>query len=79
MIGLAVWFARIIRGRLYAQGLGLMLPGLYVFLASVLLDKGENMRFKFFLEPVMFVLVVSQLYFVLRMATARLLKRPAAG
>jgi hypothetical protein len=79
VISLAVWLARLIRGRRYAQGLGLMLPGLYVFLASVLLDKGENMRFKFFLEPVMFILVVSQLYFVLHIATARLLKRRPAG
>lgn len=79
VIGLAVWLARVIAGRLYAQGLGLILPGLYIFLASVLLDKGENMRFKFFLEPVMFVLVVSQLYFVLRAASARLPTRPPAG
>ncbi|MDA8431590.1 MAG: hypothetical protein M0Z60_01355, partial [Nitrospiraceae bacterium] len=38
----------------------LALPGLFIFLVSVLCDRGENMRFKFFLEPVFFVFIVSQ-------------------
>jgi hypothetical protein len=48
----------------YARTIGLVLPGMYIFLVSVLFEKGENMRFKFFLEPVLFIFVVSQLYTV---------------
>ena len=42
--------------------LGLLLPAAYVFLLSVGLEKGENMRYKFFLEPVFYVFIASQIY-----------------
>ena len=32
-----------------------MLPVLYVAVASILFEKGENMRFRYFIEPVLFV------------------------
>lgn len=63
LAAIAVWLARVVRAKQYAKGLGIALPAAFVFLASVLLDKGENMRFKYFLEPVMFVFLVSQLTF----------------
>ena len=40
----------------------MLLPGLFVVLVSILADKGENMRFKFFVEPVMIVFLVSQAF-----------------
>jgi hypothetical protein len=43
------------------RGLGLALPVLFVFAASVMFERGENMRFKFFVEPVLYVFIVSQL------------------
>lgn len=58
--GTAFWLVQIIRGTLYSKGLGVALPAAFIFLASVLLDKGENMRFKYFLEPLMFVFIISQ-------------------
>lgn len=48
------------RGELMA-GLGLALPGLYLILVCVLFERGENNRFKFFLEPVFVVLLIGQL------------------
>jgi hypothetical protein len=57
--GALVW----IRGRSgpeILRGLGLALPVLFVSAASVLLDRGENMRFKFFVEPVLYVFLVAQ-------------------
>lgn len=56
-----IWLVRPV-DRKYATGIGLVLPGLFVFLVSVLFEKGENMRFKFFLEPVFFVFIVSQFF-----------------
>jgi hypothetical protein len=56
-----VWFLRAQRSD-YLAGTALAFPGLFIFLISVLFEKGENMRFKFFLEPVVFVLIASQLF-----------------
>lgn len=42
--------------------IGLALPGMYIFAVSVLAEKGENERIKFFIEPVLIVLIISQLY-----------------
>ena len=52
-----------IRGRTgpeILRGFGLALPLLFVSAASVMLDRGENMRFKFFVEPVLYVFLVAQ-------------------
>ncbi len=51
---------RALRTHTLPADLGILLPGLFVGLVSVLADKGENMRFKFFVEPVMIVFLVSQ-------------------
>lgn len=40
------------------SSLGLLLPCLYIFAVCVFLEKGENMRLKYFLEPVFFVALV---------------------
>jgi len=45
----------------YGADAGLLLPVLYVAVVSILADVGENMRFKFFLEPVLFLFIVIQL------------------
>ena len=42
--------------------LGLALPGLYIFAVSILAEKGENERIKFFLEPVIIIFIISQFY-----------------
>jgi len=52
-----------LRGRTRPEvlsGFGLALPVLFVAAASVMLDRGENMRFKFFVEPVLYVFLVAQ-------------------
>ncbi len=41
-------------------GVGLALPVLLVSAASVMFERGENMRFKFFVEPVLYVFLVGQ-------------------
>lgn len=48
--------------REYIRGAALLPPAMYIFLTSVLLEKGENLRFKFFLEPVIFVFIAIQLH-----------------
>jgi hypothetical protein len=48
--------------REYVRGAALLPPAMYIFLTSVLLEKSENLRFKFFLEPVLFVFIVIQLH-----------------
>jgi hypothetical protein len=37
------------------HGLGLALPALYVALVTIVFESGENMRFRFFVEPTLFV------------------------
>jgi hypothetical protein len=46
----------------YLRGIGILLPAAYIFLMTVLFERGENMRYKFFLEPVFFVFLVAQLH-----------------
>jgi hypothetical protein len=48
--------------RRWRVALAVALPVVYVFLVSVMAERGENMRFKFFLEPTFYVLVASQAY-----------------
>lgn len=56
------WIIKVIKRKDYLPSIGLILPGLYIFLITILFEKGENMRFKFFIEPVLFVFIISQLY-----------------
>ena len=42
--------------------LALLLPGLFVFAICITAEKGENMRMQIFLEPVFYVLIVTQAY-----------------
>jgi hypothetical protein len=64
---LGIWQAR----SRWRSTLALLLPALYVFAVAVLGDRGENMRFKFFLEPSLYVLVVVQSYRVARWMLAQ--------
>jgi len=64
--GLGIWQAR----SRWRTTLGLLLPALYVLAVSVLGERGENMRFKFFLEPSLYVLVATQGYRVASRAFA---------
>lgn len=61
LFALIVWGIRARPGDCLA-GLALALPVLFVFFVSVLFEKGENLRFKFFLEPVCYVFIASQIY-----------------
>lgn len=42
----------------YARFAAMLLPGLAIFVISIIGDKGENMRYKYFMEPVYIVFVV---------------------
>jgi hypothetical protein len=42
------------------RGLGLALPVLFVSVACVMFERDENMRYKFFVEPVLYVFLVAQ-------------------
>jgi hypothetical protein len=55
-----------VENRQVIRYIGLALPGLYIFAVSILAEKGENERIKFFMEPVMIVLIFSQLYKVMQ-------------
>lgn len=57
--GVLLW----LRGRSRSEivrGLGLALPVLFVSAACVAFERGENMRFKFFVEPVLYVFLVGE-------------------
>jgi len=57
-----MWLAKGLRQRDHSCRVAILLPGLYVFAISILFEQGENHRFKFFLEPVFFVFIVSQFH-----------------
>jgi hypothetical protein len=61
---LSIWQSR----RRLRHVLALLLPVAYVLGVSVLGERGENIRFKFFLEPALWVLVLAQLHRVVRQA-----------
>jgi hypothetical protein len=42
------------------KGAAMALPALYIAVVSVVFESGENMRFRFFLEPVLWVFIVTQ-------------------
>lgn len=60
------WLLERIRFRDYLPSAGILLPGIFIFAICVLFEKGENVRFKFFLEPVIFVFLASQIYILCR-------------
>jgi hypothetical protein len=66
LLGVGVWVAQVVKTRGFAHGLGMALLGLFVLVVSIVSDRGENMRFKFFLEPVMIVFLISQSASVIR-------------
>jgi energy-converting hydrogenase Eha subunit C len=55
------WLARNQKQDLLLAG-GMILPGLFVFASVILFEKYENMRYKFFLEPVFYVFIISNAY-----------------
>jgi hypothetical protein len=72
VLGCLLW----VRGRTRSEilgGLGLALPVLFVFAACVVFGGEESMRFKFFVEPVLYVFLVAQ-----GAALARM-RRPSEG
>lgn len=71
----ASWVVRT-RGRRMAEGLAYALPVLYVAGVSLLGEQGENMRFKFFIEPVLFVWLAFEVYAIVQWIHTR--ARPAS-
>ncbi|HSD66590.1 MAG TPA: hypothetical protein VLF95_07805 [Vicinamibacteria bacterium] len=57
--GVLLW-ARRRTGPAIRRGLGLALPVLFVSAACVMFERDENMRYKFFVEPVLYVFLVAQ-------------------
>jgi len=65
------------KGPDFIVGFALALPGLYIFLVSVLGEKGENMRLKFFIEPVMFIFIACQIYAMVGQIYQKVLPKPS--
>ncbi|MBN2371453.1 MAG: hypothetical protein JXO72_13300 [Vicinamibacteria bacterium] len=73
------WFIHAPGSRERKRLIGLTLPCLYVLLVSVVFEGGENMRFKFFIEPVLVVLLASTAYDLARRFASRIsLRQPPA-
>lgn len=60
LISTTIWLMNKNKSKSPAASLGFILPGLFVFWASILFEKGENDRFKYFLEPVFLIFIVTQ-------------------
>jgi len=58
-LGLASWARGRTRAELLA-GLGLALPALFVSTICVMFEREENMRYKFFVEPILIVFLVTR-------------------
>jgi len=64
LVAFLVWAVRAVKLRTSRKSIGMLLPALYILAVCIFSDKGENMRFKFWLEPIMVVFLVSQLHAV---------------
>jgi hypothetical protein len=73
----ALWWLRHDGRGQVRYSLALLLPAAAMLVLSVGFEMGENMRYKFFLEPVLYVFLVSQLH-SLWQAIRRARLRPAA-
>ncbi len=62
LIAVVLSAVKVVRRGNYASATAILMPGLYIFLVSVLFEKGENMRLKFILEPVFYIFIVSEFY-----------------
>jgi hypothetical protein len=70
--GVLLWMRRTGRDlRALLAGLGLALPVLYFAATSIVFESGENMRYKFFVEPVLALFLVSEAAAVRGRATRR--------
>jgi hypothetical protein len=65
-LSLSAWQSR----RRLRAALAVLLPVAYVLAVSIVGERGENIRFKFFVEPTLFVLVAAQLHRVARQGAA---------
>lgn len=75
LLSLALWVLRTIRLHHVREGVALLLPALYIFLVCILFERGENMRFKYFLEPLMFTFIAAQFYPAVRDFYRRVLRK----
>lgn len=53
---------RMFRERTYRSTAALLIPAALILLISVVSERGENHRFKFFLEPVLYVFIISEFW-----------------
>ena len=72
-----LWLSRTAREGWW-RAVGLCLPVAFLAFVSILFDRGENMRFKFFIEPVLFVFVASQVWVAGRAIKRRVRARSSA-
>jgi hypothetical protein len=62
-LGVALLLARRnVRCVSIARYVGLILPGAYIFVVSVIGERGENMRLKIFLEPLFYLFIIFTFY-----------------
>jgi len=58
------WIAKSSAAEFYKSA-GLFLPILAIMLISIVFESGENMRFKFFIEPILWIFISTQVYLML--------------
>jgi hypothetical protein len=73
-----VWGVRVKRSEV-SRSIGLCLPILAIALLSILFERGENMRFKFFIEPILFLFIASQSYRMANSIVAAIRERTRHG
>jgi hypothetical protein len=74
-LAVAIWLVRALKDKNYNYRLAILLPALYIFSISVLFEQGENNRFKFFLEPVFYIFIVTQFYGIVQGVYQKILHR----
>ena len=73
----AIWWLRHDGRGQRRYGVALLLPAAAILLLSVGFEMGENMRYKFFLEPALYVFLISQLHSLWQAACGVRLRREA--
>jgi len=74
ILALLYWLKRADKSTLISA-IGIFLPAAFIMFICIVFEQGENMRFKFFLEPVLFVFLFSQGYVAATQTIPNLLTR----
>jgi hypothetical protein len=66
LVAAGLWLSQAQAPGSLRKGAAMVTPAIYIAVVSIVFESGENMRFRFFLEPALWIFVVTQFTSVLK-------------